>query len=203
VHKALVGLILVAPALAFAQSEELENPGTVSAVQERAYRMSNELVLGIGALPLDAFYKGYYGQAQYVFHFTDSFAWGARGAYSYNVSTGLRDQLERDFGVLPTAFDEVQYFIGSDLMWSPFYGKTTLLNTAVLHFEDYLLLGVTVFKFTNHFRPAVNLGVGMRLFHNKYLSYRIDFTNNFVISDKPFNVMTVQLQLAINFGATE
>ncbi|MHB8879045.1 MAG: outer membrane beta-barrel domain-containing protein [Myxococcaceae bacterium] len=203
-QKALIFLLLVAPALASAQAEELENPGTVSAVQERAYRMNHELTLGVGAAPLDAFYKSYYGQIAYVFHFSDSFAWQVgRGAYTYNMNTGLREQLERDFGVLPTAFDEIQYFVGSDLLWSPLYGKMALLNTSVLHFEDYLILGVTAFKFTNHFRPAVNLGVGVRLFHSKYVSYRLDFTNNFVISEKPFNVITLQLQAAVNFGATE
>ena len=204
VRKALIGLILVLPTLALAQSEDLENPGTVSAVQERAFRMNHELTLGVGTLPLDAFYKGYYAQVAYTFHFSDSFAWQVgRGAYSYNVSTGLRQQLERDFAVLPTAFDEVQYLVGSDLMWSPLYGKTAFLNRSVLHFEAYLILGGTAFKFTNHFRPAINFGAGARLFHNKYVSYRLDVTNNFVVSDKPFNVISIQLLAAVNFGATE
>ena len=50
-------LVCLGPALAYAQGEELENPGTVLAVQDRTYRMSSELVLGIGIAPLDAFYK--------------------------------------------------------------------------------------------------------------------------------------------------
>ncbi len=196
--------MLVVPTLAVAQSEELENPGTVAAVQERAFRMNHELVLGLGALPLDAFYKGYYGHLAYAFHFSDSFAWQViRGAYTYNVNTGLRDQLERDFGVVPTAFEEVQYFVGTDIMWSPLYGKSAVLNSSVLFSETYLLLGGSVFKLTNHFRPAVNLGLGVRLFQSKYLSFRLEGTNDFVISDKPFNIITLQLEAAVNFGATE
>lgn len=204
VRYALLLLALVSPAQAFAQAEELENPGSVAAVQERLYRLNHELSLGVTALPLDAFYKGYCAQVGYTFHFTDTFAWQvARGAYSYNVSTGLRDQLERDFGVRPTAFEQVQYMVGSDLIWSPFYGKTAVVNSSVLHFEGYLIGGGTVFKFTHAFRPAVNFGLGARLFQSKHVSYRLDITNNVVISEKPFNVLAIQLQAALNFGATE
>jgi outer membrane beta-barrel protein len=204
VRIALLCLTLVAPAIALAQADELENPGTVSAVQERTYRMNHELSLQAGTLPLDAFYKSFYGGVAYTFHFTDTFAWQVgRGAYCYNVNTGLRAQLERDFGVLPTAFDEVQYFVGSDLMWSPLYGKTAVLNKSVLHFEVYLLLGASVFKFTNNFAPAVNLGGGVRLFQNKFVSWRLDVTDSITISTKPMNVLSIVLSPSINFGATE
>jgi outer membrane beta-barrel protein len=198
---------LVVPALSFAQSEELENPGTVLAVQDRAYRMNHELTLGIGVMPIDAFYKGIYAQVAYTFHFTDTFAWQVgRGAYSYNINTGLRNQLERDFGVLPTAFDEVQFMVGSDLIWTPIYGKTSWMNRSVAHFEAYLILGGSVLKLTSAFRPAVNAGIGARLFHTKHISYRLDITNNFVVVPNRgafLNVMTVQLMAALNFGATE
>ncbi len=196
--------VLLLPALAAAQVEELENPGTISAVQERAYRMNHELTLGVGTLPLDAFYKGFFAQVGYTIHFSDSFAWQVgRGAYSYNLDTGLRQQLERDFGVLPTEFDQVQYMVGSDLIWSPFYGKATFLNRSVSHFETYFILGATAFKFATGFKPAVNFGVGARLFRSAHLSYRLDITDNVVISSKPFNVLALQLAVAINFGATE
>lgn len=200
-------LLLAAPALA--QIEELENPGTVSAVQQRAYRMQHELNLSVGVLPLDAFYKGLYAQVGYTAHFTDGFAWQiARAAYSYPVKTGLREQLERDFGVLPTSFDEVQFFFGSDLMWKPFYGKFSVLNRWVLHGEAFLMVGASLFKFTNVWRPGVNLGGGGRIFLNRYLSLRLDVTNNIVIpvgggSMALTNVMCITFGLGINFGATE
>lgn len=208
-HRALVLMAVLIPTLAFAQLEELENPGTVSAVQDRAYRMQHELNLSFGVLPLDAFYKGLYAQVGYVFHFTDSFAWQVgRGAYAYAARTGLREQLERDFGVLPTAFEEVQFFVGSDVMWKPLYGKLAVLNRWVLHGEVFLLLGGTLFRFTNAFRPGVNLGGGARVFVSRYVSFRLDLTDNVVLptgggSTSLTNVMTLTFSLAVNFGATE
>lgn len=207
-HRALFVAGLLASSQVFAQLDELENPGTVSAVQERAYRMHHELNLAVGILPLDAFYKGLYAQVGYAYHFSDTFAWQiGRGAYSYAARTGLREQLERDFAVLPTSFDEVQYFVGSDLMWKPFYGKATFLNKVVIHTELYLLLGGTLFRFTNAFRPGINIGGGARVYLSRYASLRLDLTNNIVLplggATSFINVLTTTLALAINFGGTE
>jgi len=187
---------------AFAQTSELENPGTVSAIQERPYRMASEFALALGFLPLDAFTKQIYGQVSFVYHFTDLFAWQVgRGAYGYNWSTGLKDELERVYGVQPTTIDAVQFFVGSDLMFTPFFGKTAVFNKAVIYAEAYILLGATVFKYTNAFRPAANVGGGVRVFQNKYVSYRLEVTDNVVIKEKPEQVLQINLMLALNFGS--
>lgn len=207
----LLSLLCLVPGLARAQAEELENPGTVSAVQDRLYRMHHELSLGVGVLPADAFYKGLIGTVGYTYHFSDSVAWQVgRGTYSYNVQTSLRTQLERDFDAAPTATafeDQVQWMVGSDLMWSPLYGKTSFLNSNVIHFEVFLLAGGTVVKVdrSDGFRPAVNLGLGVRMFSSQNVSFRLDVTNNTVFAgaSRVINVPTVQIGTAFNFGATE
>nr|WP_225936902.1 outer membrane beta-barrel domain-containing protein [Myxococcus sp. RHSTA-1-4] len=203
--------MFLVPGLARAQAEALENPGAVSAIQERRYRMHHELLLGVGVLPDDAFYKGLIGTVAYTYHFSDTFGWQVgRGTYSYNIQTSLRTQLERDFDVAPTASayeDQVQWMVGSDLVWSPLYGKAAVLNSQVLHFEAFLLGGGTVVKINraDGFRPAVNLGLGLRLFSGQTLSFRLDVTNNVVFAGASNinNVLSVQLGTAFNFGATE
>ena len=207
--RALIAWCVLVPALASAQLQDLENPGSVSAVQQRAFRMRHELDLSIGVLPLDAFYVGLFAQVGYTAHFSDTVAWQiGRAAYNYAARTGLRENLERKFNVLPTAFEEVQFFFGSDLIWTPFHGKLSVLNTWVMHGEVFLMLGATLFKFTNAFRPAVNLGIGGRVVLTPNVSVRLDLTDNLVIpvgggSTNLTNVMTTTLSLAINFGAPE
>ncbi len=202
-------VMVLAPAWALAQTEDLENPGRMSAVQERAYRMQHELDLGVGVLPLDAFYKGFFGQVGYTFHFNDVFAWQVgRGGYSQALRTGLREQLERDFGVLPTSRDEVEYFAGSDLLFKPLYGKFAVMNRYVVHAEGFLLAGGTLFHFTHAFRPGVRVGGGVRVFATRNVSFRFDVTDDVVLptggSSSGFtNVLALTLHLAINFGATE
>jgi outer membrane beta-barrel protein len=209
VSRALAVAVALSASTALAQLEELENPGSVSAIQDRAYRLQHELTLSVGMLPLDAFFKGLYAQVGYTVHFSDSFAWQVgRGAYVYSVQTGLRQQLERDFGVLPTSRDVVEYFVGSDLMWTPLYGKLAVLNRSVLHGEVFLLLGGTVFKYTTAFRPGVNVGGGVRLFASRWVSFRLDVTDTVVVplgggANNLLNVMTLTLSLGLNFGGTE
>ncbi|MBK7860956.1 MAG: outer membrane beta-barrel domain-containing protein [Archangiaceae bacterium] len=201
-RRPVLTLALLATAAASAQTSELENPGAVAAIQDRAYRMSTEFDIAVGVLPLDAFTKQIYGQVAFVYHFTDLFAWQVgRGAYGYNWSTGLKGELEKTYGVLPTTIDVVQFFVGSDLMFTPFYGKTAILNKAVIYAEAYLLLGATVFKYTNAFRPAVNVGGGVRVFQNKYVSYRLEVTDNVVLKERPEQVLQINLMLALNFGS--
>ena len=201
-------LLLLGPLVAQAQTNELENPGSVAAIQKRPFSMSFEFnPVVIGTLPLDAFYKSYYLAGGVVVHFSDTLAWQVgRGAYSFNVSTGLRDQLERQFGVLPTANDEINWFVGSDIMLKPFYGKTSVLNSWVLHYEGYFLVGASLFKYTvGGFQPGISLGGGLRLFQTKYVSYRLDLTDNLVFNNKLriSQVIAVQLMLGLNFGSGE
>lgn len=210
--RALLTILLLSPFLASAQTSDLENPGSVSAIQNRAYSMSFEFdPLVIGTMPLDAFYKSYYLAGAVSVHFTDYLAWQvARGGYSFNVTTGLRDQLERDFAVLPTQFDEINWFVGTDLMLSPFYGKTAVLNTWVIHYEAYFLIGASLFKYSvGGFTPGIHLGGGLRLFQNKYVSYRLDVSDDAVLTGigagrvKLGQVIQIQLMLALNFGGGE
>ncbi len=207
--RALIALCLLVPTLAAAQLEDLDNPGSVAAIQERSFRMRHELDISVGVLPIDAFYVGLYAQVGYTAHFSDTLAWQiGRAAYNYAARTGLRENLERKFGVLPTAFEEVQYFFGSDLIWTPFHGKLSVMNKAVVHGEAFLILGATLFKFTNAFRPAINAGIGVRVVVSPNVSFRLDITDNVVVpvgggSTTLTNVMATTLSLAINFGAAE
>ena len=186
------------------------NP-VVTAIQERAFAMNQEIVVGVGILPADPFTKGLYAQAGYVIHFSDSIAWQvARGAYVYNVATSTKQQLIRDFAVSPKVFDSVEYFAGSDLLIKPLYGKLSLFNRYSLHGEAYILLGGSVFKFTTAplIRPAVNLGGGFRVFASKHASFRFDVTDQVIIpiggSGKTAeNILSLNLSLGINLGTSE
>ena len=201
---------------AHAQGEELENPGTVLAVQDRTFRMSSELWIGIGVAPLDAFYKGVTGRIGYVFHFSDSFAWQVgRGLLSYNIKTGppepAGDAVRREPHGLPAA--QLDRGLGRDV--DADYGKTSWLTSSVGHFEVFGTLGGSVVNERiaadvasgsgqTVFRPAVHLGVGARVFTSKSVSFRLDFSNEFVIyKGLEANILLVQLALALNFGGTE
>ncbi len=177
--------------------------GSFKIVQNRQYQLKHELALSAGMLPLDAFYKGFTGNISYTYHFTDHFAWQVgRGSVSYNISTGLRDQLVRDFGLLTTDFPEVQWMIGSDLVWKLIYGKVALINRTLHHVEVFLITGASGVKVQSGVLPAPNIGLGGRWFLTDALSLRLDVTDSIVIGEKDlFNVLSVQFGLSLNFGS--
>lgn len=205
--RGLLACCLVAsPAFAQLETEEVNAP---TAIQERAYVMMHEIDFTGGLLPLDPFTKGGYVGGSYVAHFNDFVAWEvARGAYNFGLKTDLRTQLERDFGVLPTAFDAPQFFAGSDLLIKPFYGKLSVTNRWVVHAELFFLLGGTFFKYTaaTDFRLGPTIGVHARIFLNKVFSVRVGLDENVLFSlrdGKLSNVMALSVSIGLNIGATE
>lgn len=200
-------LLLPMGALA-ADSDEPEFVPPANAIQERHLRMQHEILISVGAMPGDPYTKTFFAQGSYTIHFTDSFAWQvARGGAGLSIASGLRTQLERDFGRLPNEFDSVQFFAGSDLIWSPLYGKLSLLDKALIHGELYVLGGASLLKFQYSFRPGIDVGLGMRIFMNRVLSLRLEIMDTVAL---PFagapgfvNVFSASVGLSINLGATE
>lgn len=207
VRSALVLAMCTAlPALAQLPEEGVAGP---EAIQARAYEMMHEVDLTGGFLPLDPFTKGLYVGGSYTAHFSDFVAWEvARGGYSFSLNTQLRDQLERDFGYLPTAFDSPQIYAGTALLLKPLYGKLSVANTWLVHAELFFSIGGSFFKFSaaTDFRIGPTLGVHARIYLNQVLSVRIGLDDHVVLSlrdAKPSNIMTMSLSLGINIGASE
>lgn len=206
---AVVALALASPARA--QLSELENPGATYALQQRPFRLVHELDITVSSLPLDVFYKGYCAQASYLAHFTETFAWQVgRFAYCGAVDTGFEDELFQNYQARPTPTQEVNYFFGSDLVWRPLFGKLAVLNRWLVYADLSFMLGATVLKFTDAFRPALNLGGGVRVFATRNVSFRLDVMNHVTIptsvkalTSSITNVMAVNFSLAISFGSRE
>jgi outer membrane beta-barrel protein len=207
---ALALLLVVAPAAAHAESDD--QPGSVLVVQKRQFQMAHELSLGVGMLPLDAFYKGFTGNVGYTYHFSDHFGWKiGRFSYSQNSATNLKTTLTRDFGVENTKFPEVQFLLGSDLIWSPLYGKTAFMNQSVIYMQLYFIGGVSAAKTVSKdstgksveegFRPGANLGLGLRFFATNRISLKIEASNHATLGGGGLlNVVDLGAALAINFG---
>ncbi len=193
----------------------MEDYGEVAAIQNRAYRMGQELELGVALLPNDAFFKGVAPQLAYTFHFTDAWALEVRGAYSVDFSTNLASQLQQ-LQTAATFSQETKLFVTGDVVWSPIYFKGTLTNHSVMHGEIYFVAGGGAFEEQplggstgsstglGNFYPAPNLGAGIRFFLSKTWSLRFDVRDN-VLIDPPnfYNVLDASLGVSVNFFAPE
>ena len=197
----VVALVLLA-SVETARAEE-ESPPTAQIVQRRQYQLKHELTVSVGLLPLDAFYKALTVNAGYSYHFSPHFAWRvARGTFSKPFSTGLRQEIESQYGLQVTDFPEVHGMVGSDLVWNALYGKAALMNAVLLHGGLFLSVGADVVFTQAAVGPGVAVGGGLRLFVNEWLSLKLEVLDHLAIAKKPFNVLDLQLAVAVSLGAS-
>jgi outer membrane beta-barrel protein len=201
----LVGMAMLAAFPAAARADELEDPGRLAAVQKRKYRLDHELFVSATFLPWDAFYKGVGPSGSYTWHFSDRVGWEViRGTYAYGFPTSLRDQLEKDFKVAPTRFEQLQLVLDSALMWKPLYGKFALANRGVVHAEMFCLVGGALAQLTDRtYKAGPQVGVGWRFFLNTWISYRLDARYDLLVAKKMTHVVDLTTGLAFNLGGTD
>ncbi|MBK7860957.1 MAG: outer membrane beta-barrel domain-containing protein [Archangiaceae bacterium] len=206
-HVFLAAALLVGPGamaqVPFGQPDDEPTPGSNQAIQERAYRLTYEIAAVAGLMPVDPFTKQVHVGGAMALHFTDALGWQIRGGYAFSWASSLRQQLERDFNVTAGSFSPIQFFAGTQLLFKPFYGKSAVANRFVIHYEAYLELGATVFKYTNAFRPAIDVGGGLRVFQNRVLSYRLEVVDSIVLTGGLTNALSINLMLCINIGSNE
>jgi outer membrane beta-barrel protein len=205
-YLALGASCILAPA-AFAADQDVDDTGKVEAIQNRTFKMAQEIEVAVGFLPWDAFYKGVTAEGSYTLHFSDAIAWEiARFGYSVNFDTGLKNQL-LNLGVQPTAFSEVQLFASSSIIWSPIYFKAAFSNTSVAHGEFYFLAGGGAFDLktgnSSSFQPSVNAGLGVRFFLTQVLSLRFEGRENLLIASSLTSVIDLTFGVGFNFGASD
>lgn len=174
---ALLGSAPWAPALAAGSEPER------AAIQERKFQLFHELKISAGAMPLNAFQKGWSLSLSYTHHLNDYLSWEilqVTGALL--TSTNLRDSLIDQFAVPPEDFAAPRFMLTTGLEVNPLYGKQAFLNDEVSHHAliggvyGGIVLGdrASVADMLTDLRPAVGLGVGYRLFLDETYSARLD-----------------------------
>jgi len=206
---ALTGLAVlttVAPA-AFAQSEDIEQAPRVFSIQPRPYRLGHEFQLGIGVLPLDAFYIGAVGFASYTYHFTDFWGWEIAGAgYSHNFETGLKSSLKSNYGVEPVSNGglQVNVLATTSAIIKPLFGKLSFFNRSFIYSETFFTIGIGLAQKSNNGSSfdylAGVLGIGLRFWSGPALSFRFDIRDYLVFAQPlPDQVLLLLLSASFNY----
>lgn len=186
-----------------AQADELEEGGQLYAIQNRKHLVSHEFAIGVGTVPLDAFYKGVTFAGSYTFHFDDELAWEILGgAYSLNVKTSLREDLEQNFGVQPTEFPELRLLFNSNFVWKPLYGKMVFRNSSLLYAELFLTAGPAVASYVNveNLFIGLNAGLGARLYLSRAFAIRADVRWYEIVNTGDFGDFRGELLLQLGIG---
>ncbi|MBI5481751.1 MAG: outer membrane beta-barrel domain-containing protein [Deltaproteobacteria bacterium] len=184
------------------------------AIQNRKHGLRHELGIALGTIPIDPFYKGLCGTAQYTFHFGNSWAWELFNVgYSKNFWTSLRKDLEQNWRnpASPQVIPEVEIFGDSNLVFKPLYGKLAYLNRSLVYGEFYLAAGPAVAWYnTRYDRLSVgaDVGFGFRVHLSPYWSVRFDvryyrFQKLAKKDSTGDDVLFLQLGMALNLGGKQ
>lgn len=74
----------------------------------------------VSVAPLDTFTVGVAPQVDFTHFFSSAFGWRVlRASYVVSIPRGTRQQLEKDFGVLPTTFVFPEFTASSAVSWEP------------------------------------------------------------------------------------
>lgn len=195
---------LLASSQAQAQDEDLQS-GKVIAVQDRPFRLAHEFTASAGVLPMDAFYTGLSLGAAYTLHLTELLSWEAISVhYSSNVDKGLDDELLERWSVEDTDQPEIQYMVSSHVLFTPLYGKLTLLNESIVNVSTYIAVGGGAIHYQNEgFRPHFSVGPGLRFLFGQVVSTRLD-ARSIVAPDflgGADYILHVTASVSFNFGS--
>jgi outer membrane beta-barrel protein len=155
----------------WAKGEESE----LQIVQNRKYSKKEKFELGVygGIIATDPFLSVKNVGGSLGFHFTESFGlnvlyWKA----VVNPSSALT-QFEAQSGNT-TNTNKPEGFYGGELLWSPIYGKLSLVGKAILYFDMRFMLGAGMTKTESGSYMMPFLGLGQQIYLGKTAALKLD-----------------------------
>ena len=204
VFRAWLVLLVISlfPVALSAETEESEKGLSALAVQNREHTMIHEIGAAVGILPIDAFTKGLTVTGAYTVHFTDLIAWEiGQFTYSYGIDTDLKDELRTALAVEPTPFEVVKFFVTSNLLFKPLYGKLAVLNRMLIFGEIFFSAGGGWGRLSITDRGIADFGAGLRMYAGKYVSFRLDVRDYiFITSGDAKHELWLGLAICLGLG---
>ncbi len=143
-----------------------------------------ELTPMVGMSLNDPFYDHVVGSFGVGYHVFESLAIGASGQFYQSLASEV--PLEGRQGGYPTlTLDRPVYGARLEVLWSPLYGKLSLLAEAVAHFDTYLLVGGGMLSRKESGTTAAAVaGIGEHIFVNEWLSMRFELRDEMFMLDR-------------------
>jgi outer membrane beta-barrel protein len=181
--------------------EEKIVPVTV-AVQQRPQALYRELSGHLSYLPMDHFSHYLVLGGSFTHYFNDYFGWEVVNAnYAQDQSTGLEDALVGRYGAVPETFDIIEYFVTSNVVYTPLFMKHLFRQNQIL-WGDLSLIGgggVTQLK-ERGMTNVINFGGSVRFFTDGNWVYKMDFRQMFFFSSAVRPNIAITFALSYNFG---
>jgi outer membrane beta-barrel protein len=171
----------------------------VDAVETFPTVKTNEIEIGVGLFPFNAYYYGLSVGVGYTYNFNNTFGWEVLHADQYfSVEKGLTTELANNYQVNPQSIEELRYDFSSDMSWVFANGKFAFDKDYIRYFRAALLLGPGVVSTDQRSEFAASFGLKTEFFTGDSLVWKFEARDSL-----PFggigNVLSFQLGTGIRF----
>jgi outer membrane beta-barrel protein len=171
----------------------------LEAVETYAEPKTNEIGLGIGIYPFDAYYYGVSINAAYTYHINRNFAWEVVNAqYFFGFQKDLTTELAQVYNVAPSTIPQLSYIVSTDGAYAFSYGKSVLFEDFIRYFRDSALFGLGVVKRTDINSASINVGLKFEMFTTENFSWKFETRDNFAFSGSN-NYLTFIIGTGLSF----
>jgi outer membrane beta-barrel protein len=166
-------------------------------------RQRVELSPFISASLNDAYYQHLAAAGSLIFYPHDAFGIGIGGEWLYaNVKSDSVDAVRQNLTSVPAVFEHPTMFAHIDAYWVPIYGKLSLFDSQIIHFDVYATAGMGVAVAGERRPPLATLGIGQRFVLNDFMALRFEVRDYlFVDSQLVDNVPRSDIQSYVMFLA--
>jgi outer membrane beta-barrel protein len=205
----LLGLLVTAAPAAHGQDTVtpvdlgLLRDSELSVVQKRLYSMEKRSELGVhvGLMPFDAYTVAPFARGSFTLHRTESFGLEVAAGAGYGFKNSAYRELEGPaYGIAAEAYRYLGQ-VGVGIEYSPAYAKLNWRGKRVYHHNFYVLggAGLTVEQSVLPaadlaMGPGGSLGVGLRVFHGKAGSIRLELRDDIFVQSRAQTATTALKQ---------
>lgn len=171
----------------------------LEAVETYINPTQNQLGLGIGIYPFDAYYYGLSVNAGYTYHQSRTLAWEVIHAqYFFSFQKDLTTELADRFSVDPTVIPKLNYIVSTDVQYVFAYGKMAMMEEYIRYFRASAMGGVGAIKTSDQTRFGVLLGVKFETFTRDSFSWTFEVRDTLAVPGFN-NFMTFIVGTGISF----
>lgn len=181
----LAGLLLATVAHASGDGLYVVKPldgVNVEAVETYPGSRKNELGMGVGIYPFNAYYTGILLNGSYQYNLNRTFSWEVLNAtYSYGFDKGLTTELAEEFAVNPRRIDRLRFMFSSNVLFYPVDGKFVLRGKHIRYFRGAVVGGLGLVNTEQTSAISTNIGLRFEVLVSETFAWRLDVRDSITV----------------------
>lgn len=180
-----------------AQAKDVYDIPEIKPILNQLYPSDSEFSVNFSYFPVGAFNKHLGLGGSYLTFMNPNHVWEVISAsYFMESASGLKKTLIESWGAQESEFAVLQYVAKTGYSYMPFYSKSILFNSTLVHSRTFLSFGGGVAGFKIESPPLVSIGFAQNFYfgEGKGFKFAVDFLHFFK------NNKYIQDQLTISLG---